>query len=135
MEKILPKGFWIQLILIITLLTAIGCEKIEIGDPNYVKIDTKYNVTNSLSFIIDSIRDYRCPKDMLCLWSGDVELYFRINHNFSSTDTLIYLWTHNNNPFSFEGYTWNIEEIYPWLESNEIIEDSEYRIKLIITKN
>ena len=135
MEKILHKSFRIQLVFIITLLTTISCEKIDVGDPNYVKIDTKYNVTNSLSFTIDSIRDYRCPKDLLCLWSGDVELYFTINHNFSSTDTLIYLWSHNNNPFNLEGYTWTISEVIPWLESGESIEDSEYQIKLLLTKN
>jgi len=48
MEKILQKSFRIQLIFITTLLTTIGCEKIDIGDPNYIKIDTKYKITNNL---------------------------------------------------------------------------------------
>ena len=134
MEKIHHKSFWIQLIFI-TLLTTISCEKIDVGDPNYVKIDTKYNVTKSLSFTIDSIRDYRCPKDLLCIWSGDVELYFKINHYFSNTDTLIYLCSRHNNPFNLHGYTWTVSEVTPWLESGESIEDSEYLIKLLLTKN
>jgi len=135
MKKNIHKSLRIPLFFIIILLTTIGCEKIDVGDPNYVKIAVKYNVTNSLSFTIDSIKDYRCPRDLFCLYGGDVELYFRINHNFSSTDTLVYLWSHNNNPFNLEGYTWTISEVIPWLETGESIEISEYKIKLLLTKN
>lgn len=40
----------------------------------YCKVATKYKINNDLTFSIDSINDYRCPRDLECFWSGDVHL-------------------------------------------------------------
>lgn len=111
-----------------------GCEKIDIGEPSDIKIGTKYWINTNLSFAVDSIKDYRCPKNVFCFWSGDVEFFFRINHNLSKMDTLIYLYTHNNNPFEAEGYKFKIDEVNPWLELGQKVNQSDYRIKISITK-
>lgn len=134
MKKTVVKGTGLYFFFLAIFFIATGCDKIDQGEANYVKTATKYNVTNTLSFTIDSLRDYRCPKDMMCFWSGDVELYFRINHNFSRTDTVIYLLTRNNNPFVLGGFTWHVEDVTPWLASGESIDQSRYRIRLVVTR-
>lgn len=122
------------LILSVFLLMA-GCEKIDMGSPFDVSIGKRYRVSNSLSFSVDSLKDYRCPADAMCIWSGDVELYFRIHHNFSTEDTTIYLLTRQNNPFKTGGYTFEIKDVAPHLKSGESVKAGDYRIKMVITEN
>jgi hypothetical protein len=112
-----------------------ACDKIELGEPFDFKIGTKFRIDNTLAFTIDSIRDYRCPRDMICIWSGDVEFFFKINYNLSTIDTLIYLYTHSNNPFTIEDYTLEINKVTPWRDSGQTAKQSEYRINILITKN
>lgn len=135
MKNIVTKSIKIQILILLTLFLIEGCEKIQLGEPSDYKTGTKYRINSNLSFTIDSLRDYRCPRDLMCIWSGDVELYFKIKHNFSDIDTLIYLYTHNNNPFKFDDYTLKIEEVNPWLKSGENIHQSDYRIKILITRD
>jgi hypothetical protein len=111
-----------------------ACDKIELGEPFDFKIGTKYRIDNTLTFTIDSIRDYRCPKNLHCIWSGDIDFYFTINHNLSKIDTLIYLYTRNNNPFTIEDYTLHINNVTPWLETGQTAKQSDYRINILITK-
>ncbi len=124
-----------KILILLTFFIIEGCEKIQLGEPFDYKPGTKYRINNNLSFTIDSLRDYRCPRDVVCVWGGDVELCFNIKQNFTDTDTLIYLYTRNNNPFKIDGYTWEINEVNPWLKSGEKINQSDYRIKILITKD
>lgn len=135
MKNVSKRKITIQILILFSLLFVEGCEKIQLGESSDYKIGTKYRINNNLSFTIDSLRDYRCPRDLMCIWSGDVELYFNIKHNLTDTDTAIYLYTRNNNPFKFDDYTLKIEEVNPWLKSGENIQQSDYRIKILLTKD
>jgi hypothetical protein len=135
MNIMVQNRYNIFLSILIMILTISGCEKIEIGEPFDCRIGTKYKLTESLSFSIDSIRDYRCPQDMWCFWSGDVELFFNIHHNLADADTTIYLYTHNNNPSIIEGFTWRVLEVNPWLKSDQQINNRDYRIRVLIKNN
>ena len=135
MKKGVPNKFSILLFILLMILSLSGCEKIEFGEPFDCKIGTKYRLSGNLSFSIDSIRDYRCPQDMMCFWGGDVELFFNIHHNLVNIDTTIYLYTHNNNPSIIEGYTWKVLQVNPWLKSDQQIDNRDYRIKVLITNN
>lgn len=135
MKKGVPNTLNILLLILLIIFTISSCEKIDLGEPFDCKIGTKYRLTGSLSFSIDSIRDYRCPQDMLCFWSGDVDLYFNIHHNLANVDTIIYLFTGNNNPSIIEGYTWKVLEVNPWLRSDQKIDNRDYRIKVLIKNN
>ena len=120
---------------IITIIL-LSCEKIEIGKPFTCVVGENYRVNSKLSFSIDSIRDYTCPKNMLCFWSGDVDLYFNIQYKSSYVDTLIYYMTRNRNPFDLYDYTWQILDIDPL--GNYIdnpVEQKDYKIKMILNKN
>jgi hypothetical protein len=135
MKNYFTKSIRIQIIIFLTFLSISGCEKIEIGEPTIFRIGTKYRIDNNLSFTIESIIDYRCPRNVYCFWSGDVEFNFKIYHILSKTDTLIYLYTHENNPFNIGGYTFKINDVNPWLESGQKANQSDYRINISIIKN
>jgi hypothetical protein len=121
------------ILIFITLIMLSGCEKIQLGEPYDCKIGTKYLLDNDLVFSIDSIRDYRCPKDLVCIWSGDVDLYFNININLTKIDTLIRLY--RNNPIVTGDYTWKVLEVDPLLKADQKIDQKDYKIKLIVQKN
>jgi hypothetical protein len=116
-----------------TLIILSGCEKIQLGEPYDCKIGTKYLIDNNLVFSIDSIRDYRCPKDVICIWGGDVDLYFNININLTKIDTLIRLY--RNNPIETGDYTWKVLEVDPLLKADQTIDQKDYKIKLLVQKN
>ena len=128
--------YWLlQIVITFTFILITGCEKLEIGEPFDCKIGTKYRINGGLSFTIDSLNDYRCPANLICIWSGDVDLYFNINQNFKHIDTLIYFYTRNRNPFQIGDYTWRVLEINPLGKSNELIDPKDYKIKMILLKN
>lgn len=121
------------ILIFIILILVSGCEKIKPGEPYDCKIGTKYLLDNDLVFSIDSIRDYRCPIDLVCFWSGDVDLYFDINLNFTKIDTLIRLY--NNNPIKTGGYTWRVLEVNPLPKSDQTVDQGDYKIKIIVQKD
>jgi hypothetical protein len=135
MKNCFTKSIRIQIIIFLIFVSLTGCEKVDIQNPNVFKIGSKYRIDNDLSFLIESIIDYRCPKNVYCFWSGDVEFNFKIYSNFSRTDTLIYLYTHQNNPFNIGDYTFRINDVNPWLQSGQIANQSDYRINISIVKN
>lgn len=123
------------LVVLTVFIIFTGCEKIDLGKPLSISLNNKYRVDNTLSFTIDSLKDYRCPKDVVCVWGGDVELFFNIRQSTLNIDTVIYLNTHDNNPFSLGGYTWEILDVDPWLNSGQKANPDQYRVKMIITDN
>jgi len=122
----------IWIIAFIFLITA-GCEKIEVGEPFTCATGKTYHVEDGLSFSIDSINDSRCPIGVLCIWTGDVSLYFSIRQNTHTTDTLISMLTRN--PFTVGNYTWRIIEVNPYPEAGREIDPADYRVKMVIFHN
>lgn len=121
-------------LLVLLASTMLGaCEKIQVGEPFNCKVGTKYLLENHIVFTIDSISDYRCPKDVVCIWAGDVDLYFDININLTRTDTLIRLY--RNNPVEIGNYTWQVLDVDPLLNHNQTIDQEDYSIKLLVEKN
>lgn len=133
MKASIYKSSLYTILIFITLVILSGCEKIQLGEPYDCRIGTNYLLDNSLVFSIDSIRDYRCPKDVVCIWAGDVDLYFNININLTRTDTIIRLY--RNNPIVTGDYTWKVLEVVPWPRASQTIDQKDYRIKLIVQKN
>lgn len=131
--------------LIFILLTA-GCEKtqntissengkIVVGTPSYVSLLKSYKINDSLYFSIDSINDYRCPRDVECVWSGDVDLLFDIIQNGVKTDTLIHALTNRNNPFILYGYKWDVVEVSPQRFEHQVLKPADYQIEILIQNN
>ena len=119
----------VLLILLITL--ASGCDRIQPGEPFTCRTDARYFLTPSLSFTIDSVSDYRCPKDVVCIWGGDVDLYFNIRQDLVTVDTLLRM---SGGPYLFGDYSFTIMEVNPLRNHDQVVEQEDYRIKLLIQK-
>ena len=120
----------IALTMIVISLAVVSCDRIDTGREVMVRIGETHKVSWNLSFTIDSIRDYRCPTDIICIWPGDVDLFF----DFGKTDELVRLIDTNYNPTSIEGYTIQIIDIKPYPVSDIIVEQKDYEITLRIDK-
>lgn len=119
-------------LLILSIIIAAGCDKIELGEPFDCRVDTKYILTPTLAFTIDSVSDYRCPKDVICIWGGDVDLFFNIKQNLNEIDTVLTL---NDGPFIIGDYSLSILEVNPLRNHDQIVEQNDYRVKVLIQKN
>jgi hypothetical protein len=109
-----------------------GCDRIQTGEPLTCRTDTKYIVTSGLSFTIDSVSDYRCPKDLVCIWGGDVDLYFNIRENMTVIDTVLRL---SGGPYLFGDYSFEILEVNPLRNHDQVVEQEDYRVIVLIEKN
>jgi hypothetical protein len=125
--------FFPVLTVIIILGIFTGCEKAQTGKPFSCRVGTKYVIEHNIMFSIDSISDYRCPEDVICIWGGDVELFFSINVNLVRTDTVIKLY--GNNPVDIGGYTWKVLEVSPLPNTTRVTEQKDYRVELLITED
>jgi len=116
------------------LIAQLACEKIEIGDSIYVQVGKEYSVTSNLTFTIDSIREYRCPKDVVCIWAGDVDLFFSILEGSQNKDTIMRLNDHLRNPMFFSGYQWEIFDVLPYPLSDQPTDPKDIRIRMMISR-
>lgn len=119
-------------LLVLSIIIASGCDKIELGEPFDCKVDTKYILTPTLAFTIDSVSDYRCPKDVICIWGGDVDLFFNIKQNLNDIDTVLNL---NGGPFIIGDYSLSILEVNPLRNHDQVVDQNDYRVKVLVQKN
>jgi len=129
-ESEIKSALRVLLILLVVIMT--GCDRIQIGEPFTCRTDTKYFLTPGFSFSIDSVGDYRCPKDVVCIWGGDVDLYFKIRQDVSTIDTLLRM---SGGPYLFGNYSFSIMEVNPLRNHDEVVDQEDYRIKLLILKD
>lgn len=109
-----------------------GCDSIQTGEPFTCRTDTKYFLTPGFSFTIDSVSDYRCPKDVICIWGGDVDLYFSIRENLARLDTVVRM---SGGPYLFGDYSFSILEVNPSRDHDQVVAQDDYRIKMLIQKD
>lgn len=121
-------------VFIFSLLLFAGCKKIETGNSFDSVVDDKSRVDLNLYFTIDSIRDYRCPSDVICFWAGDVDIYMTFYSAFNQIDTLMNLYNPSRNPISVGGYSFKINEVNPVPVSYKTTPQKDYKINMIITK-
>ena len=93
-----------------------------------------YRVNPLLSFRVDSLTDYRCPFDVLCIWGGDVDMYFKVFTPTSETDTMIRLNDSRRNPIYYKGYKWQALDVTPYPDTRVSPKQEDYVIKFMITK-
>ncbi len=124
--------YYFKNLLFLSLIIAAGCDKIELGQPFDCKVGTNYLLTPTLTFTIDSVNDYRCPRDVICIWGGDVDLYLNIKLNLTDIDTIVKF---SDGPFIFENYSCSILDVAPLRNHDQIVDQSDYRVKVLIQKN
>lgn len=120
--------YFIFIVAFVFLMTS--CEKIELGEEVSVKIGEKYKVSWNLTFKIDSISDYRCPVDLICIWAGDVDLYFDLGREKEVTN----LYNRDTNPFRYNGYTIEIIDVLPERRSTVEVNPEDYAIKIKVLR-
>jgi len=98
------------------------------------KVGDRIWVTSNFSFSIRSVLDYRCPVDIECVSSGDVNTYIRFHQLFHQTDTVICLWSSGKNPIELHGYSFKVLNISPLPRNNVTIPQEDFRIEMMVTK-
>lgn len=106
-----------------------SCEKIDLGEEVSVRIGEQYRVSMNLMFTVDSISDYRCPQNAVCIWPGDVDLYF----NFGYRKELFNLNNREANPITVDGYIFEILHVLPYPKISENPGQEDFIIKLKVT--
>ncbi|MBN2863841.1 MAG: hypothetical protein JXN62_11800 [Bacteroidales bacterium] len=132
MYPLLKDKSFAKVLLLLLIIVTTGCDRIQTGEPFTCSTDTKYFLTPSLSFKIDSVSDYRCPKDVLCIWGGDVDLYFNITENRTEIDTVLRL---SGGPYLFGDYSFDILEVNPLRNHDQVVDQEDYRINLLIERD
>ncbi len=107
-----------KLLLVVIFLVLTGCTKYE-SNPDFLSgpvecfLGKEYSVTSNLSFTIDSIRDYRCPQDVVCIWAGDVDIFFSVNNKGNHIDTTMQYYKQLNNPLRIGAHMLKVTGITP----------------------
>jgi hypothetical protein len=128
------KKFFYYVFLIPLIL--VSCEKVELGESLEGKVGDKLRVNANLSFQIDSINDYRCPKDWNCICAGGVDIYIKFHRTFSTIDTLISTSDYRKNPIAIAGYTFKVLSVHPpYHDPNMVTPQKDFIIEMIILKN
>jgi len=120
-------------LLVIIILS--GCEKIDIGESFICRVGDKIRITNNLSFSIQSVLEWRCPTDMICLHSGDVDVSLRFHQPFHRTDTVICLYSNGRNPIEFSGYIFKLLGVEPLPISDVTVSQEDFRIEMMVLEN
>lgn len=110
-----------------------GCDKIDLGNPFDCQIGTTYLVTKDLSFAIDRINDSRCPKNVACVWAGEVHLFISISHENGKIDTVLYQDPQQKYPYRFGGYKFSVLDVQPITAGDS--ESRDIKIRMIITRD
>jgi hypothetical protein len=132
-EHMKTKKFFYIVFLIPIIL--VSCEKVEIGESFECRVGDEFRVDGNLSFKIDSVKDYRCPKNLMCIWGGGVDIYVKFYKTFSTIDTLISTAYSRKNPIEIAGYTFKLLSVNPYPETNIFTPQKDYKIEMIILKN
>ncbi|MGE5406138.1 MAG: hypothetical protein ACM3NR_00390 [Methanosarcina sp.] len=123
----------IPLLTFCILLTC--CERIETGEAFTAHVGDKFKIRSNLSFSVDSINDYRCPAQYMCIWGGDVKMICTFHKSFSRVDTAIYLNDRTKNPVILGGYSIRLLSVDPQSQTGERIPQKDYKLEIVIDKD
>jgi hypothetical protein len=94
------------------------------------KVRTTYSSNdNHLKFLINEVRDSRCPKNVWCVWQG--EAVVQVVSELPEMDT-IELSTYDNLSDSIGNYSFELIEVSPWPVYPDTIKQEDYEIKMTI---
>ncbi len=85
------------------------------------------------------ISDSRCPKDVTCIWAGEATVLIAVMENGKQVkEEIVTLTAAQDFKFSFsdseELYNLNSLDLYPYPVSTHKIEESEYCLKIQLSK-
>lgn len=124
----------ISIFIVTSIILFNSCEKNEISDDVSIIIGKVYRITSLLTFTVDSIHEYRCPMDVVCVWAGDVDLFLNIRRDTHQKDTLMRLNDYRSNPMHYAGYLWEVVDITPYPVSDNPTNPEDVRIRMKISR-
>jgi hypothetical protein len=97
--------------------------------------EAKYNVTPSMSVSLDSVLgDSRCPDDVVCIWMGNAEVRFTLMDNESETKFTLNTQPDAKTETVIHGYRIRLVSLTPYPNTKIVINQSDYKADLVITK-
>jgi len=81
----------------------------EFGKVITFKLNDKTVFSDGLNVELKGINDSRCPKDVQCIWAGELAGTFMASGGKLSKSSEIRLGTENNKSVTFEGYTFRLQ--------------------------
>jgi hypothetical protein len=125
----------ILFLIVAGLLFLISCTKMDLGKETTIKPQQNYFIDYHTFFRIDSLHDYRCPSDVECIWSGNVDIYFTVSVGSSEINILGQLYSTEHNPVYAGNYTIKIIDVLPHLKTTDQFSLMNEQVKVIINKN
>lgn len=134
-EKDVMKNLALICIVLFTSLFLFSCND-EINHEQYVyeygmKVNDVFQTkSNSLKFRIKEINDSRCPKDVVCVWAGMVEVKLDVE---TPEKKVLSLNSYNNLADTIGVYEIRLVEVQPYPVSTKVIKPEDYEVSLKIT--
>ena len=105
---------------------------IKIGQ-EYVNLDIPAEIE-----VAEVVEDSRCPKNVDCVWAGQVKIKFSLETKEEEAQNLV-LTLRDDRPEEdkkvINGYSYQLLSVYPYPEAGKKIEPHDYIIELVIKKS
>lgn len=81
----------------------------EFGKTITLKLSDSVAFSDGLNVILKEINDSRCPKDVQCIWAGEISGVFSVSGGKLTLSKEIRLGTANSKSMTFENYTFSLK--------------------------
>lgn len=80
--------------LLVEVLFLHACRSSDVLPPGPAFIGLKKSVTfrSGLTVSVDSLNDFRCPKNVQCIWQGNASARLQLTQNQSTQSVKLYVW-------------------------------------------
>lgn len=106
----------------------------KLNAPFTIKIgDTAQIKSENLMITLTNLEDSRCPRDVTCIWEGEVILYLTLKKGGDkSKETDLELKTSHSSEISFESYSISLSKVVPYPISPNDINKENYFVTLVV---
>ena len=60
--------------------------------PAVIELNKSATFHSGLTVSVDSLNDFRCPKDVYCIWQGNASARLRLTQNQATQSVKLYVW-------------------------------------------
>ncbi len=119
----------IMYVLLLALIFG-SCTKVEQFNTYDIKVGDTIDHDKELSVTLQKIEDSRCPKDVVCVWEGEVEASLVLDLDEASDYFVVV--SSMRPDTTIAGYKFTLIEVTPYPESTETIPQEDYVVRLLI---
>lgn len=130
-------------VLLCLIVLAVACKKGNVHFNHQLQVfkDQPFKIDDDLSVKLNTINDSRCPKNVQCIWAGNVVVNLSLlkNDKEADTDNLCLGCNPNSDTkiFDVNGKQYKIKliEVNPYPDSSNANPDDKASVIVIITEN